>query len=442
MNFGEAIVRSFSDEFWWKYLTEIAVCVLAFASCLRRRKMFWLRLGCGLVAYAAVSSLLRGLLMFAAFRISMYLCWSIAFVVMSLLVLLCFAHRFEDALFCTAAGYALQNGCSTLSKLIWFIPEKTLIRFSELFIVLVVAAATWFLVRRFFERNRDIRFGYVQIVSISLLMLLVASVMSYMLPSRTPAQRLISVILQLSVNVLILLILFSGVRIRRLRSEQILIQRIVQKEGEYYNQMRDYVKVVDLHCHNLRQLVNTVRASGAQADEKLLGELTDAAALYGNMPATNNSAMNLVLADKVVYCTRHNIRFSYQIDGEHLKGISNGDVVILFNNILYNAIEYLSKLEEEKRILSLIVAKKGGFLYIHSENYFEGSVKMEEGVPVTTKEDKDSHGFGMKSIRFIVEKYGGTLAVGTDNNLFSINILIPEDKKGEAFANGKKAPQN
>lgn len=441
MIFFDVLLDCLKESMWRKYLAEILIAVFAFSAGMRRRNCFWLRLVGGIVAYAIVCTLARVALIFIHPEADKYLRWSVAYIFASLLLLFCYAHRYEDALFCTSAGYALQNGCSTLSKLFFMSRSSALFRWGGFAFVLIAAGIVFFLSLRT-EKKRDIRFGYVQIVSLSLLLLLVVSAMSFHLPGDTPGELTLSVIFQTAVDALILVILFSGVRLRRLTSERLLFQRSMAREGEYYNQMRDFVKVVDLHCHNLRQLVNTVRNHGVGADEHLLNELTETAALYGNMPATNNTAMNLVLADKVVYCIRHNIRFSYQIDGETLNRLSNSDVVILFNNILYNAIEYLSKLEEDKRILSLIVAKKNGFLYIHSENYFEGSVKMEEGVPVTTKEDKGSHGFGMKSIRFIVEKYGGTLVIGTDNNLFSINILIPEDKKGEAFAGGKKAPQN
>ena len=47
-------------------------------------------------------------------------------------------------------------------------------------------------------------------------------------------------------------------------------------------------------------------------------------------------------------------------------------------------------------------------LTIHAENHFEDSLQFKDGLPVTTKADKDSHGYGMMSVRHIVEKYNGS----------------------------------
>ena len=50
---------------------------------------------------------------------------------------------------------------------------------------------------------------------------------------------------------------------------------------------------------------------------------------------------------------------------------------------------------------------------------------MQDGLPITTKNEQNYHGFGMLSIRHIVEKYGGTMSVRTDQNLFRLDILLP-----------------
>ena len=51
---------------------------------------------------------------------------------------------------------------------------------------------------------------------------------------------------------------------------------------------------------------------------------------------------------------------------------------------------------------------------------------MQGGIPLTTKSDKNYHGFGMKSIRQVVEKYGGSLTVNAENDLFRLMILLPQ----------------
>lgn len=71
------------------------------------------------------------------------------------------------------------------------------------------------------------------------------------------------------------------------------------------------------------------------------------------------------------------------------------------------------------------IASSGTFVTITVKNTFEGAVVFApDGLPVTTKEDTDFHGFGMKSIRMIVEKYKGNLSISAKDGVFKVNIFF------------------
>ena len=62
---------------------------------------------------------------------------------------------------------------------------------------------------------------------------------------------------------------------------------------------------------------------------------------------------------------------------------------------------------------------------IRVENYFEGQLQFENGLPRSTKGDAAYHGFGIKSIRYSVRKYGGQMDISTRDNWFELKLLIP-----------------
>jgi sensor histidine kinase regulating citrate/malate metabolism len=66
---------------------------------------------------------------------------------------------------------------------------------------------------------------------------------------------------------------------------------------------------------------------------------------------------------------------------------------------------------------------------IRFENYSEEKPILESGLPQTTKKDDSYHGFGLKSIHMIAQKYGGSMTVTTENNWFILRILIPMPMK-------------
>ena len=71
------------------------------------------------------------------------------------------------------------------------------------------------------------------------------------------------------------------------------------------------------------------------------------------------------------------------------------------------------------------MAAQKGFIMIRFENYFEGELDYDNELPETTKSDSQNHGFGLKSIRYSVQKYGGAVRISNNDNWFQLQILIP-----------------
>jgi hypothetical protein len=64
-------------------------------------------------------------------------------------------------------------------------------------------------------------------------------------------------------------------------------------------------------------------------------------------------------------------------------------------------------------------------LIIQQDNYYTGKIKFDdEGLPITSKEDKNYHGFGIQSMKLIVDKYNGTLTTYVNADVFHLNILF------------------
>ena len=76
-------------------------------------------------------------------------------------------------------------------------------------------------------------------------------------------------------------------------------------------------------------------------------------------------------------------------------------------------------------MISLLCRENNGFLEIEESNYFDGPLVLEDNLPATTKEDPNQHGFGIKSIRYITELYGGKFSVRVEDNMFFLRILFP-----------------
>lgn len=98
-----------------------------------------------------------------------------------------------------------------------------------------------------------------------------------------------------------------------------------------------------------------------------------------------------------------------------------------------NAIEAVKNLPKEQRTIGLSVKKINSLLCINIHNYFAGELKFNGLLPISTKKDKANHGFGMKSIQMICDKYGGEMSISTKDNIFNLSIIFAS-KSGKAAA--------
>jgi len=66
---------------------------------------------------------------------------------------------------------------------------------------------------------------------------------------------------------------------------------------------------------------------------------------------------------------------------------------------------------------------------IRLENRCSIVPEFQDGLPVTGKKDKRYHGFGVKSIRYIAEKYHGEMFMNVRDGKFILNVLLPENNQ-------------
>lgn len=101
----------------------------------------------------------------------------------------------------------------------------------------------------------------------------------------------------------------------------------------------------------------------------------------------------------------------------------DSDICIILGNLLDNAIEAVeSSRNKEIRVYIMYFRHK---FKIKVSNYYEGQLKKDgSGDYVTGKGDKINHGLGLKSVRTIVESYGGLMEISSEDFIFQVSILI------------------
>ena len=142
-----------------------------------------------------------------------------------------------------------------------------------------------------------------------------------------------------------------------------------------------------------------------------------------------NEALDAALSENALICGRDHIALTCPADGAALGFLAPAapaETYSLFGNALDNAIDAVRKVEDPaKRSISLVVTERGGMVIVHVENYFEGELALEDGLPQTTSDDTFNHGFGMRSMRHVAEEHGGVLTAKAKDGVFYLNVAIP-----------------
>ena len=213
----------------------------------------------------------------------------------------------------------------------------------------------------------------------------------------------------------------------RVRIELDVVQNVLQNQYVQYKQSRESIELINYKYHDLKHQIAFLRSeSDPEKRNKFLNRMEDEIKQYEAQNKTGNKVLDTVLTAKSMYCAKHSITFTCVADGTLLDFMDTMDICSIFGNALDNAIECEKKIEDkEKRLIHVTVSKQKKFLIHRFENYYYEKLQYKEGKLITTKKEKGFHGYGIKSIRYTVNKYDGAVSIDTDNNWFDMKILIP-----------------
>lgn len=428
------------DEFR-NIIAIIAVELVLIMPFMEKRNRFALRLIVGIVVCLAFSNLYIYVHDFlvasqnTAAQISISIVWYTAILLLTGgLMATCFKMNITEVVWLLLTAYAAQHTVYVLvNELICYgLFENKLNQWLVLLIYAVMAAVVCFIVYRMFVPSLKARKHlYIQhsLQNCLAMCVFLAVFLISAFVNQANARQDYTKINYLSVAsdfincILVIVVQYISMRTSRIRDEKETLRVLLENEKEQYDRFKNTVDYINLKCHDLKHEIAAMQREG-NLNLTRLHEATQNIAVYEAFAKTGNETLDILLTDKNLICIGKGITLSYMADASGLSNMDATDIYVLFGNLLDNAIEYVSGLDEDKRFIRLFIRTRGHMKFIHQENYFEGDLTLSSGLPQTTKPDKIYHGFGTKSMRRIAEKYGGDMQITTEDNLFKIDIII------------------
>lgn len=212
------------------------------------------------------------------------------------------------------------------------------------------------------------------------------------------------------------------------KTENAEINRLFKKQYEQYRTAVENSELLRKEMHDMKHYLAALKSEDNPVKrDEVLADMEQAIAVQEAFMNTGNQVLDVILTTKSQQCQKRGIILQAMIDGTVLSGIHVKDICSLFGNILDNAIEATQQVTcADKRLINLSVRRQKGFIIIECENYSENVIEIEKSraLPGTTKGDKIRHGFGLKSIRKVAEKYGGAMMISTQDGWFKVRVLL------------------
>lgn len=210
------------------------------------------------------------------------------------------------------------------------------------------------------------------------------------------------------------------------RLELSMMDKLLSEERKQYDRVKENIEIVNMRCHDLNHQLEDLSYKLTEGE---LVRLKEAIKIYDSSIKTGNEVLDVVIYEKQLVFNKEGVRFTCLADGGALKFMRTTHVYALFNNALGNALEAVRKLgDPEKKIIDLSVKRSEKFVEITVMNYFNGEINENNA---TTKDDKNRHGLGIKSMKYIVEQYGGALGTSAEGEVFELTCRIPTPNTAE-----------
>ena len=138
---------------------------------------------------------------------------------------------------------------------------------------------------------------------------------------------------------------------------------------------------------------------------------------------TGNVSVDAIVSSKLSVAAKKNIAVDCTAKMPEQVQVTDVDLCTVLGNLLDNAIESCEKVPEEKRFIRLYIGvfKKQLYLSVTNATAEHRRKKLTELV----SEKKGSHGFGLRRIDLVAEKYNGFVNRKNEPGVFATEVMLP-----------------
>ena len=213
---------------------------------------------------------------------------------------------------------------------------------------------------------------------------------------------------------------------------------LLKKQSEYYFRLEE-------HINNTFDNINTIKHDlkyhllflKAKTEDNSIEAIEDIKSTLDTLITetlsdnfveyTKNKELNRLLNYKLFKASQNIIPLDVKVNICDDAYIDEHSLYIILGNAIDNAVRNFDSSKSDVKDIVIRIFDDCDNLYIKISNPYSKKLYFKNGLPITDKRDREFHNIGLKSIRTLVESKNGYFNISTDNNLFTVEILLYDE---------------
>ncbi len=227
------------------------------------------------------------------------------------------------------------------------------------------------------------------------------------------------------VNTFSIIMLIRASRNAEIKAELSLMRNKAESEKKYYEESGRVYEETCRMRHDMKYRLSALRGLIDEGDTDKINKffeesesLTEKRSTY---VVTNNRMLDYIINTKI--SANPDIEFIVTGECRSLAYIDDLNIAVLFGNMLDNALEACAANGE--KLISISFKATNGYQTVICKNPIRTSVLKTNKNFKSTKKGKGMHGYGIKSMRMITDKYDGFLDFYEEGHFFCVQVVLP-----------------
>lgn len=189
------------------------------------------------------------------------------------------------------------------------------------------------------------------------------------------------------------------------------IRRIQQQIGLLKHDMKNHTLVI----------LSYLEENKTEEARQYAGEILDKLNRMYTYVNVGNSLLSYIINSKLSMAKEQGIEIKAEIENLPFSYMDSVDFSALLNNMLDNAVN--GALNSEGKKLEVDIASEKGFDVITVKNSIDGSV-LQNNPELETSKEEPGHGYGMKQMKAVTEKYEGNIDIYEKDGMFIVSVML------------------